>query len=158
MTPDALLPRLPSISEVLGPAALFYPTDDIPALSVDEVEETTLDQLDALLGAVNAHELDESGITKVTETLFVTRSTVGAPIAACGYRIWPNGVAHLSVLTHPKHRRVGHGGTVAAAAIHRALNEGLLPQWRARPSPSKALARKLGLVELGAQLSLRPAP
>jgi RimJ/RimL family protein N-acetyltransferase len=143
---------------VLGPAALFYPTDRAPALSTDTVEETTLDQLAALLGAVDADELDESGITKVTERLFVTRSTAGEPIAACGYRRWPNGVAHLSVLTHPRHRRAGHGATVAAAAIQRALNEGLLPQWRARPSPSKALARKLGFVELGAQLSMRPAP
>jgi GNAT superfamily N-acetyltransferase len=156
MRPDALLPRLSPISEVLGPAALFYPTGGVPAVSAGEVEETTLDQLDALLGAVNADELDESGIKKVTEPLFVTRSTAGAPIAACGYRRWPNGVAHLSVLAHPEHRRVGHGATVAAAAIQRALNEGLLPQWRARPSPSEALARKLGLVELGSQLSLRP--
>ena len=157
MRPAALLPRLPPISEVLGPAALFYPTDEIPALYAEAVEETTLDQLHALLGAVDPDELDESGINKVTEPLFVTRSTDGAPIAACGYRRWPNGVAHLSVLTHPEHRRVGHGATVAAAAIQCALDEGLLPQWRARPSPSKALARKLGLVELGAQLSLRPS-
>jgi GNAT superfamily N-acetyltransferase len=157
LSPTVVLPRLPPISKVLGPAALFYPTAGAPALSAGVVEEATIDQVVALLGAVDSDELDESGIAKVTEPLFVIRSTAGEPIAACGYRRWPNGVAHLSVLTHPEHRRVGHGATVAAVAIQRAANEGLLPQWRARPSPSKALARKLGLVELGAQLSLRPS-
>jgi hypothetical protein len=42
------------------------------------------------------------------------------------------------------------------AGIGRALDEGLLPQWRARPAASQGLARRLGLVELGAQLSLEP--
>jgi len=33
----------------------------------------------------------------------------------------------------------------------------LLPQRRARPPASRALARALGLVEMGAQLALEPA-
>ena len=74
----------------------------------------------------------------------------------CGYRRWPNDVAHLSVLAHPGHRREGHARRAAAAAIRRAIDDQLLPQWRARSPASRALARRLGLVELGAQLSLEP--
>jgi hypothetical protein len=44
---------------------------------------------------------------------------------------------------------------VAARAIDEAAAEGLLPQWRARPVASQQLAGSLGLVQLGAQLSLR---
>jgi hypothetical protein len=42
--------------------------------------------------------------------------------------------------------------------VSRALDDGLLPQWRARPEPSRRLARTLGFRELGAQLSIRVEP
>jgi len=51
----------------------------------------------------------------------------------------------------------GHARRAAAAATRQAITENLLPQWRARPPASQALARSLGLIELGAQLSLQPA-
>jgi hypothetical protein len=35
------------------------------------------------------------------------------------------------------------------------MTDGLLPQWRARPEPSRRVARALGFRELGAQLSIR---
>jgi RimJ/RimL family protein N-acetyltransferase len=79
----------------------------------------------------------------------------GAVTAACGYRRWPARLAHLCVLTAPQQRGRGLARTVAGAAVAHALDNGFLPQWRARPEPSRRVARALGFRELGAQLSVR---
>lgn len=157
-TPAIVRPRLPPTRAVRGPASLFYPPD---AFSIDEVpvvEEVSAIDVQMLARAVSREELHESGVLDTAGgPIFGSRAPTGALAAVCGYRRWPNDVAHLSVLAHPGHRRDGHGRRAALAAIHRVLDEKLLPQWRARPVASRALARDLGLIELGAQLSLEPA-
>jgi GNAT superfamily N-acetyltransferase len=156
MSPQALLPYLPTTNEVLGPASLFYPDEFAPASGQTEVEEVAVDELAPLLHDAPLEDVVESGISELSGTAFVTRAADGTLVAACGYRAWPNGVAHLGVLTVPHHRREGLGQRVATAAILRALTDGLLPQWRARLVESQALAASLGLVKFGAQLSVRP--
>lgn len=84
----------------------------------------------------------------------IASRTVAGEVAACGYRRWRNNVAHLSVLTDSAHRQRGHARRAAAAAIRHALTDGLLPQRRARPVASQAVARRTGLVAYGAQPSL----
>ena len=155
--PDVVRSRLPPTTAVVGPAALFYPPAGFATGEVPGVVEVTPSEIEELLAAVPADEADESGLAEVTGRLSASRTAGGDVAAACGWRRWPNGVAHLSVLAHPDHRRRGHARRAAAAAIGRAIEEDLLPQWRARPPASRALARRLGLVELGAQLSLEPA-
>lgn len=118
-------------------------------------EGAPVGELVNLINAASREDLDESGIEHLSGSAMIVRSGRDV-VAACGHRRWPNEVAHLSVLTHPQHRRVGHAETVARAAIQRAAAEGLLPQWRARVDASRQLAKKLGLTELGAQLGLRP--
>lgn len=154
-TPEVVLARLPPVSDVMGPAALFYPSGPMIEVAEDSVEEATSDELAPLLASVPPEERDESGVAEITSSAFVVRTGDGQVVAACGYRHWPRDVAHISVLTHPNFRRNGHGVAVAAAAIVRASSEGLLPQWRARPLASRTLAQKLGLVHLGTQLSLQ---
>lgn len=154
--PELLRSRLPGVMDVLGPAVLFYELRDLAAVPAqDEVVSASLADVEELLGSVSADELDESGLREVTSQLFVAIGEDGRPKAACGYRHWPQRIGHLCVLTHPQHRGHGLGRAVAGAAIASAVEEGLLPQWRARLAPSKALARSLGLAELGAQLGLR---
>ena len=154
-SPQALLPFLPTTAEILGPASLFYPEVFAPASTLIGVEEVTVDELAPLLHDTTGEDLEESGIAEISGTAFVVRAVDGTPLAACGYRLWPNGMAHLSVLTSHQHRKEGLGQRVATAAILRALANGLLPQWRARPIESQVLAVKLGLVRFGTQLSLR---
>jgi GNAT superfamily N-acetyltransferase len=154
--PEVVLTRLPPIAEVMGPAALFYADEALRLVPTTDVREVVAAELDTLFRSVPQGDLDESGLSKITSSAFVVRTVDGDLAAACGYRHWPNGVAHLCALTDPAHRRHGHGRAVAAAAISRAQDEHLLPQWRARPPASRALARSLGLIELGAQLNLRP--
>ena len=81
---------------------------------------------------------------------------LGAPVAAAGYRRWPGGLAHLSVLTNPRFRRHGIAQVVSRAAAEHALAKGLVPQWRAALSNEASLrtGRRLGFVELGRQLSI----
>lgn len=75
-------------------------------------------------------------------------------VAAAGHRRWPGSVAHLAVLAGVRSR----GRGLAAAAVADALRDHLLPQWRARPEPSRRLARRLGFRELGNQVSIRVDP
>jgi len=155
VSPQALLPYLPAVTKILGPASLFYTDDFAPASGLAEAEEVSVDELAPFLEGAPQEDIDESGISELSGSAFVTRTATGTLVAACGYRRWSNGVAHLCVLTSPHHRGEGYGQTVATTAILRSLADGLLPQWRARPIESQALATKLGLVNLGAQLSVR---
>ena len=152
-TPGVILPKLPPTLKVLGPARLFYnfgPGTPDTNLEVESVPRTSLS---LLIDSVPNEELKESGITEIEDAL-VIRSGRGDPIAACGYRVWPNGVANICVLVHPDYRGLGYAYSLATATIVRVEREGLLAQWRARPESSRKLALRLGLIEVGAQLSL----
>ncbi|MCA1701843.1 MAG: GNAT family N-acetyltransferase [Actinobacteria bacterium] len=155
-TPEVIVERLPIARTVLGPAALYYPPPGY-TLASQAAEEASRQELSMLCAAVDAEELDESGLAHIDSTAFASRSLDGALAAACGYRRWANGVAHLSALTHPAHRRQGHGQRAATIAVAHAIEHDLLPQWRARPLASQHLAQALGLIRVGAQFSLQPA-
>ncbi|MFD3519238.1 GNAT family N-acetyltransferase [Streptomyces sp. NPDC058653] len=163
--------------DVLGPAALFYLDRGrdtfVPALPERSgagdrlslaVEPATGDHsaptegpaapLAELLTAVGTADADESGLEEITSPAFVLRDG-GDVVAAAGYALWPRSVAHVCVLVAPGLRRRGLARIVASAAVAHALDTGLLPQWRARPYPSRRVAAALGFRELGAQLSVR---
>lgn len=154
-----VLDRLP-LAEVLGPAALAYcdrvcfrPTgtrgvDIVPA---DHV------YLEALLAGTPEADTQESGIAEITSPAFVLQAG-SAVLAAAGYRRWPNGVAHLSVLTAESYRGRGLARIVASAAVSHALDQGLLPQWRARRPASRRVAQALGFRDLGSQASIHLLP
>ena len=153
--PEAVLPRMPPVRNILGPAQLYYPGPGF-TVSSEPADEASEHELVALAEAVAEDELDESGVHHVESPVFVSRSSTGTVAAAAGYRRWSNEVAHLSVLAHPDHRGRGHGGRAAGLAIRAALDERLLPQWRARPLVSQRAALAVGFVRAGAQLSLEP--
>lgn len=155
-TPGLVAQRMPPTRATLGPAALLYPGASFLVPS-EPPDRATAPELSALVAAVEQHELDESGVTHLESPVFVSRTTSGGVAAAAGYRRWANGVAHLSVLAHPAERNRGHGRRAAAMAIGSAMDEGLLPQWRARPVASQRTALALGFIRVGAQLSLQPA-
>ncbi|WP_245655985.1 GNAT family N-acetyltransferase [Microtetraspora fusca] len=154
------LSRLPvqlPVHDVLGPATLAYlDADDFAPIHVDaEVERLSAGHrdIDGLVAAVDKQDADESGMEEVTSAAWVIREGKNV-IAAAGYRPWLNTAAHLSVLTAVKYRGRGLARLVASAAIADALADGLLPQWRARPEPSRRVARALGFREFGSQMSL----
>jgi hypothetical protein len=157
VTDAELLHSSLAISDMLGPATLAYldPADFRPPDAPAMVEQ--LDARDPMLrefwSQADAAELSESGIDQITSPAFAVRER-GQITAAAGYRDWPGGVAHLSVLTALPVRGRGLARVVAAAAVSRALRENKLPQWRARPEASRHIAHVLGFRECGSQVSI----
>jgi RimJ/RimL family protein N-acetyltransferase len=158
---DAFTRRLP-VAEIRGPATLAYldPADFRPQPAAITPLDPDHPRLRAFLQAIEATdpaELEESGIGEITTPAFAVRQD-GQVVAVAGYRDWPCGAAHLSVLTAAPARGRGLGRAAASAAVAHAIAAGRLPQWRARPEASRRVARTLGFRELGAQVSIRLAP
>ena len=144
-------------ADTLGPATLAY-LDQWEFAGAAAVEQLPAGHRDVrhLLASVSAADAGECGLDEITSPAYVVREG-SVVVAAAGYQLWPGSVAHLSVLTGDRHRGRGLARLVASAAVADALTSGLLPQWRARPLPSRRVALRLGFRELGAQLSFRPA-
>ncbi|MFD6970530.1 GNAT family N-acetyltransferase [Streptomyces sp. NPDC059949] len=154
---DVLRARLPVV-EVLGPTTLAYLSGpDFRPVSADRTVTRVPAEhpgLAALLTRAGQEDAGESGLDEISSPAFVVLDGVEV-VAAAGYQDWPGRTAHLSVLTLPEHRSRGLAKAVASAAVAHALDAGLMPQWRARPEASRRVARALGFLEVGAQLSMR---
>ncbi|TXL87184.1 GNAT family N-acetyltransferase [Streptomyces sp. IB2014 016-6] len=173
----ALSGRGAPVLDVLGPATLSYLDRDAFVPALPEEAGTTVERaspgdpaLTALLAGAGKGDADESGLDEITSPAFLLREAAGGSaaedgdgagnrpgdvVAAAGYVTWPRSVAHVCVLVAPHRRGRRLAGIVASAAVSHALDAGLLPQWRARPYPSRRVATALGFRELGAQLSVR---
>jgi RimJ/RimL family protein N-acetyltransferase len=160
LTGAGLLRRRLRIAEIRGPAALAYldPADFRPQPGDAITGPLDLDHpgLRQFLMAAGPDDLEESGMQEITSPAFAVREH-GQVVAAAGYRDWPCATAHLSVLTAASARGRGLARAAASAAVARAIEEGRLPQWRARPQESRRIARALGFRELGSQVSIRLA-
>lgn len=154
---DALLAPV----DKLGPALLFYGRGTITAAartgSVIGPLEIDDPRVQSVIEEATPAERDEADIEETTSGVYVGVTPEGTPAAACAWREWPHRVAHMSVLTATSHRGLGYGASTARIALAEAVGAGLLPQWRAAHwnEASIALARRLGLVLLGHQYSLR---
>jgi RimJ/RimL family protein N-acetyltransferase len=156
---EVLSRRLP-VAEILGPAALAYLNSANFRPQPGDAVTTPLG-LDhpgfrQFLLAADTDDVEESGIQEITTPAFAVREH-GQVIAAAGYRDWPCGTAHLSVLTASAARGRGLARAAASAAVAHAIEEGRLAQWRARPQASRRVAQALGFRELGFQVSIRLA-
>ncbi len=74
-------------------------------------------------------------------------------VAASGYRPWQGILAQVGVLTALDHRGRGNARVVSAIALNDALDEGMVPLWRARADNNRArrVADALGFVEAGTE-------
>ncbi len=154
--PDRVCRALP-VAELLGPATLAYcDKDSFRPTDTDLIDVIPAGHADlaAFLASVPSDDADECGLAEITSPAFVMRSGTHV-VAAAGYRRWPGQAAHICVLTAPQQRGRGLARVVGGAAVADALANDLLPQWRARPEPSRRVARALGFHELGTQLSIR---
>jgi hypothetical protein len=150
------LDDLPTVRK-LGPARLAFldAADFQPAHGDDILVLPAGDPAIAALAAANEPEAsDEAGITEPDLLHAVARD--GALLAAAGYLRWPGRVAHLCVLVDREVRGQRLARLAASSAVAQALDEGLLPQWRATLTASRRVAAGLGFRDLGRQLSLQP--
>lgn len=136
------------VETVLGPA--FYGYTDAehfePVESTARVltaeDETAYERFQA---AVPADEWDAGGPAfEPGETVGIEAE--GRLVAAAGYEVWDERIAHVGVVTHPEYRSRGFGRAVVSRATERALAAGLWPQYRTLEAwPwSVALAEGLG--------------
>ncbi|MFF3915821.1 GNAT family N-acetyltransferase [Streptomyces sp. NPDC001852] len=151
-----------TVGDVLGPATLAYVAPDgfrpaeLAGLSVEQWSDG-YGSLDGLVEASGANDADEAGLDEISSPAFGVRME-GQVVAAAGYGHWPrlrpSRTAHMMVLTAPTWRGKGLARVTASAAVRHALEQGLLPQWRARTPASRKTAAALGFTELGSQLSI----
>lgn len=160
---DSVLVReaLP-VARMLGPAALAYVCDarfrpaESGAWTVEQLPGSTHADVRSLEQVAGRDDAGEAALDEMTSPAFVVREH-GRVVAAAGYRAWPRRTAHVAVLTAPEARGRGLARVTGSAAVAHALADGLLPQWRARPSASRRVAAALGFEELGSQLSVEIA-
>lgn len=146
--------------EARGPANLAYAevlTTSRPG-GAGEVELLAADDpsVRAFVARVPDADREEAHVEASTSPLACLRDGNDV-VAAAGYRVWLDDVAHMSVLVDPAWRGRGLATTVAYTAAEHACASGLVAQWRARPPASRAIARKLGFVDVGQQISVRLA-
>lgn len=81
----------------------------------------------------------------------------GEIVAASGFELWGERIAHIAVVTHPAHRGLGYGARVVSAIAAVALEGGLIPQYRTLMSntPSMNIGAALGFVPYAETLALR---
>lgn len=158
VTPNALLQLfLPGeVAKVIGPAFVGYtaalPPVPTGARSLGDVDAGALERL-----RLACEELDwehgGSAIEQVVSGVFD-----GAQLASvAGYEVWGGVIAHISVVTHPGRRGRGHGRQAVAHVASRALQAGLVPQYRTlmANAPSMRVARELGFEEFATTVAVR---
>lgn len=154
-----LLGPVAAVAEVRGPAVLGYadagcfkvrPDSGVATLAAGDASVV------GLVAACGPEDAAETSITEMTSPVSVVRVD-GQVVAAAGYEVWGGELAHVGVLTHPRFRGRGLGAAVASATVAHALASGLVVQWRARVTivASRRIARSLGFVEVGRQLTVR---
>ena len=133
-------------AEILGPATLAYlESPAFAPAATDAVGSTAIGpETEARKTRPDRTTRVRSGSVTCTPPSSVTYAGDGVLSSACGYRTWPGALAHMCVLTRPDSSRPRPGQAVASAATAHALDAGLLPQWRARPADSRAVAAALG--------------
>lgn len=143
--------------DVLGPGELAYlPADAEVAMGgTDDIAEVPVDPIRGWLATMPPEDVDESSVGEMERVLVLRRG--GAILGAAGHVDWPTDVGHVGILVAPDARGTGVGVALGAAATRRVLDHGRWPQWRAAAwnDASRAVARRIGYVEVGRQLSFR---
>jgi GNAT superfamily N-acetyltransferase len=146
----------PAISVAVSPRSHLCPPDWLGIVVLgDAAIATAPDHLTARLAEQALSDLPAASLTDTD--LLSNRLPVAEILgsAALAYRDWPCGTAHLCVLTASAARGRGLARAAASAAVAHAIEQGRLPQWRARPQASRRVASALGFRELGFQVSIR---
>ncbi|MFL5581719.1 MAG: GNAT family N-acetyltransferase [Gemmatimonadaceae bacterium] len=159
--PGSLLAALGDAARaVVGPAWIGY-VDDLDAEAGDDGDVRALDERDERLvdqlRAACAHEEWEHGGSELTDGAAMGAFVGETLVALAGYEVWGGRLAHIAVVAHPDHRGAGHATRVVRAAARRALEAGLVPQYRtlAANGASLAVARRVGFAWYATSLAVR---
>jgi RimJ/RimL family protein N-acetyltransferase len=110
-----------------------------------EVTSVWRDVLRRFVTASSPTDFEHSGLARGDSPLFARVDESGV-LALAHYSMWAVDAASIGVLTHPEHRRRGHGKAVVGAAMSDAFSQGFLVLYRTLLAnrASVALAESLG--------------
>ena len=147
------------IDAIIGPAYIGYadmiteqPKEsfNIKHLSLDDYEA-----FNRFTRELSELDLEHSGLDQSQPIAYCLRE--GDIIAAAGYKIWGECIAHIGVATHPAHRGNGIGRAVVRRIAEYAIKEGLVAQYRTLVAnqPSIKIAQTLGFEEYARTIYIR---
>jgi GNAT superfamily N-acetyltransferase len=144
------------VERVVGPAFIGYWTLDVLGSESESVarQVASPEAILRLQAACDPLEWRHGGGDATSAVHFGIVEPSGELSALAGYQVWNESIAHLHVVTHPRHRGRGLGRAVVAAAAEHAFDAGLLPQYRTlrENAPSMAIARQLGFLDYGSSV------
>lgn len=156
-SPEALAAALqPAAEKIIGPAWIGYCTEAVqPMHPARALNPEGVPALQALQQLCNATEWEHGGSS--AENPCSGAFAEGQLVALAGYEIWGGAIAHISVITRPDCRGKGFARSAVAHLAARALEAGLLPQYRTLESNTASIriAETLGFRPYARSLAVR---
>src|SRR5262249_51039177 len=97
-----------------------------------------LSALDALRAEVSARDWEHGGIHSLQPVAGC--SVDGKLVAAAGYEVWGEWIAHVGVVTAPQDRGKGYGRRAVAQITNYAIDHGFVAQYQTLKSNSASMA------------------
>jgi GNAT superfamily N-acetyltransferase len=153
---------LPDVGKIIGPAHVAYADDTqfhpSPAVSCRMLTAADGEIMHALAASLSRAELEQSGFDADEFTAFGAFAD-GTLCAVANYQVWEPRIAHITVATHPDHRRRGHARAAVSGLAKHAFAQGLVLQYRALAANthSLTLGRSFGFRHYCSTIYARPA-
>jgi GNAT superfamily N-acetyltransferase len=148
------------IDKIIGPAFIGYTGigtfRPVEANSLILLQSDNSERIASLRAACDPIEWQHGG-RELNENPTVGVFDNTELVALAGYDIWGERIAHISIVTHPRYRRHGHGRAAVSRLTQVALERGLVPQYRTLDSnaPSMKIAAQLGFTRYATTLTVR---
>jgi len=156
-SPEGLAFALQSAAKLtIGPAWIGYATEIAPPFQpVRLLNAGDQDALERLQRACDPLEWEHGGSSLEQPCAGVFAD--GQLISLAGFEVWGGAIAHISVVTHPAYRNRGAGRSAVAALARRAIDAGLLPQYRTLQANAASIrvAETLGFCVYATSMAVR---
>jgi len=151
------------IERIVGPAFIGYGLEGLHLEDSVRARVLTLEDapaLEQLRASCSGEEWEHGGSERAgTGALFGAYDTTEL-VSVASYQVWGENIAHIAIATNPVRRGRGFGKAAVSLAAQRALQAGLIPQYRTlcTNTSSLAIARHLGFIEYGFSVAVRLRP
>jgi RimJ/RimL family protein N-acetyltransferase len=148
------------IERIVGPAFIGYGVEGLRLEDSVRARVLTADDapaLERLRAASSAEEWEHGGSERAETGALFGAFDAAELVSVASYQVWGEDIAHIAIATNPARRGRGFGKAAVALAAQRALQAGLIPQYRTlcTNTSSLAIARHLGFIEYGFSVAVR---